>query len=405
MMKEMPSKAGEGNHHYYFPKFPNSNPADTAPFKVSEHYVGVYAVKWYTNMEGNFFKQRMASGTCALTLSTESYEVSLGTYDLKDGSHLAPFFNQPILANRMFRGGLLTVKVFARAIEKDTVLGGLLIDVAKASLGVVSVAVAAASATGPQAVLLAAGQSLTTGVKNMLNQKSEGVTILNDSGVSVTLDPTKQLKGSENYLLIHRGAELDENKLEVRKDEKGNLEMMYGDAPLDDGAWILFLLRREDKYGNTRPWDEEAEKAQTDVDNLMRKWLANGITKEQVEGNLRPRGADPPNVADQVLKVIVKITEDYVLARREANSKAGKLMASLKLAQAAAQQDNPQKYFTEMEDTESKLSKGLEPPKPAAMAIRQVVEEIAVTRQETFVGPPPKLEGDVLWQRLQYVKD
>jgi len=150
--------AGRGDHHYFLLKSTDADKADNAGLEAFQHYLGVDAVRWYVNKQSNILKDRMASGTVQVGLAgNEVYEVGLGTYELKGGARTAPVFARPILPNRVFQGGAISLKTFVRTMKQDTLLGGLLRDMSKASLEVVSGAIGAATATGPLPMLVAAG--------------------------------------------------------------------------------------------------------------------------------------------------------------------------------------------------------------------------------------------------------
>mgnify|MGYP007112110211 CR=1 FL=1 len=131
-----------------------------------------------------------------------------------------------MLPNRIYPGDKITLRIYLRAIQQDTLLGGLLREMSKASLDVIAGAVGAATATGPMAVLLAAGASLTSGVREILNQGRRGLTILDPEGLEITLSAA-DLRGPETYLLIHRGMNLAASQFRLAGNGNNITDVLY----------------------------------------------------------------------------------------------------------------------------------------------------------------------------------
>lgn len=380
-------EAGDGEHHYYLLKAPVASP-DRAPLEARQHYLGIDAVRWYVNKKSNFFRDRMASGTVQLLLANnETYEVGLGIYELKAGARTAPVFSRLILPNRVFRGGGITVKAFVRAIQRNTLLGELLVDMARASLSVVAGAVQGVTVAGPPVALLAAGKSLTEAVSKILQQGDHGLTVFDQSGVDVTLLPNRLL-GPENYLLLHRGAELDSARLSLRENQ-GELEVLFDDDLLDDGAWVLFRIRREDKYGGPRPWEDEARNVRNELDELMDRYDLGGKTKEEVKAELTPN-ADKPTLADRVLAVISQIRKDYALAEREAVEHSGELRAFLELAQDSVNKPKKGFYSSQRQAWARSLAEGAGPPPLLRRILAAEAAHIGSDRSVTLAPDVPR---------------
>ena len=393
----MVTEAGKGEHHYYVLKPANFEEQDTDALEVRKHYLGIDAVRWYVNEQGNFFRDRMASGTVQLSLADEMYEVGLGTYQLEAGARTAPVFDRAILPNRRFRGGRITFKIFVRAIQSDTVLGGLLRELANVSLDVAIGAVGAATAAGPMAVLLTAGTNLAGGVKKVLSDGKNAVTVFDPEGVDVNFRAA-DLKGPVNYVLVHRGAELDAGDLSLTRE---NSDVVYKGNPLDDGAWILFRLRREDRYASPRPWDDEARHFRGEMKDVMDRFSLGGISLEDSRNALTPTRGFPPNLADRLMDVVAKIRNDYVLAEAEATLKAGMLISLLKLAQRAVNENNAQKYNAESEVMASCISEGREPTREVADAFSVEARDMANARANAEAAP--ELYGENLWSTMRRI--
>lgn len=379
---EAATRAGEGDHRFFVLKREGAPTTDRATPEVGIHYIAVDAVRWFVNRQGNWWVDRQASGAAEVLLNNnEKYEIGLGTYELDQGARTAPVFKRPVLDNRVFLGGRLTLTVFVKAIEKHTLLGELLRNMSVASLNVVSGAIATATATGPQAALLAAGSSLTGGVKSILEKGSRPLTIFDPGGASLTIDLTT-LTGPENYILIHRGAALQKDRFAIKADPSGSVDVHYNGAPLDDGAWILFLVRRESTYGQTRPWYENARRIRADLDQLMRRWRSGGVTKDEVQKELTPQGSTPPTLADRIFAEMYIIQTDFVLAEKEGIREAGDLEARLMLAREAVKRDTVAYYFDELTKMESRLNAGMQPQTLPASAFTKAASELIRVRQK-----------------------
>jgi len=92
----MATEAGKGEHRVY--RIVPANP-DHDPLAANRHYLGVDAVAWFINKQSSWFADRMASGTLDISIANgvEKYQAALGTFDLKDGSHIAPVFDRPVV--------------------------------------------------------------------------------------------------------------------------------------------------------------------------------------------------------------------------------------------------------------------------------------------------------------------
>ncbi len=193
----MATEAGKGNADTYH--IIPENEDSSAAFELKKHYLKVDAVSWFLNKESNFFKTYIASGTLQIKLPNENYEVGLGTYKLDDGMKTAPIFNRPIIEDRVYLGGSLTVSVSTQAIKRDTLLSKILKDLSNSTVDVVTGAIQGATFAGPTASLLEVSKSLTSNIKEILNQGEKKIDIF-------SIENTFQLSkftGSENYILLH----------------------------------------------------------------------------------------------------------------------------------------------------------------------------------------------------------
>lgn len=274
----MNTKAGKGEHHVY-KIIPESD--DNLPLTAQTHYLGVDAVSWFLNKENSWFTNRMASGTIEISLSNgmERYKAALGTFELEGGSRIAPVFDRPVLMDRNYRGGGIGFTASLTAIKKDTVLAGVLKSAASASLGIVAGMVDTAAISGPAQILTTAGSQLINGVNQILSTNSEKHEALFDfNGLEFNIT-ANDIVGPEIYLLFHRGANLDENKLTIRYEGLTTIPT-YENKDLEDGAWLLLRLRRSSEYPNVRPWFAKRRSLKSRIKVLVDNVINEFQTKE-----------------------------------------------------------------------------------------------------------------------------
>lgn len=335
----MPTEAGNGEHHIYRIRIESS---DQIPLKPNEHYLGVDAVAWFMNKQSSWFNDRIASGTLDIKIQggVESYQAALGTFDLKGGSHYAPVFDRPVLQDRNYRGGPITLGASLSAIRKDTVVAGLLKSAANASLGVAAGMVQTATAAGPIHLIGAAGDELVKGVKTVLSQTGEKrEPIFDFQGLEKSFTPDTIL-GRETYVLFHRGAALPENSLRIHP--TGELSLPYvNDALLEDGAWLLLRLRRCSAYSGQRDWFDAARKLRAGLQDLITDVQSENVTPQQALDRLKPSATGNQTLYDEYARLRTIIRNDGVLTENEATLFAGQLTLALNTAKKAIENGTP----------------------------------------------------------------
>ncbi|HEY8503155.1 MAG TPA: hypothetical protein VIL46_01135, partial [Gemmataceae bacterium] len=338
------TEAGRGEHRVY----PIADPVEGDPGKLTarNHYVGVDAVAWFVNKQSSWFKDRVASGTLEIRLAggLESYQVALGTFELKGGSRTAPVFDRAVLPDRNYRGGALTFAASLTAIKKDTAVAGLLKSAADASLGVAAGMVATATLAGPAKLLAAAGADILGGVRTLLKDTGEKrEPIFDFSGLEFTVKP-EDIVGPRCYLLLHRGAELDGTKLKVRK--SGQLQLpFYEGAPLGDGAWLLLRIRRSDEYTGVREWFEAARAFRLRTAALVDDVASGLLPKDDALKEFQVSPGGDKTLLDEFVRLRGVIQTDGVLAEREAGYHVGQLRARLDAARRAITDGNKDLYY------------------------------------------------------------
>ncbi len=385
----MPTAAGKGDHHVY--RIMPSDVSDQTVLTAGNHYIGVDAVAWFINKADGWFTSSMASGTLDIRLSSglEKYQAALGTFELKGGAKVAPVFERPILPDRNFRGGPITIAASLTALKKDTVVAGLLKSAANASLKIVAGMVETAGIGGPAQLLTAAGEDLIGGVKKLLSdtaQKREP--IFDVSGIEYTIQPD-QVVGSHVFLLLHRGVTLSESDLKVRL--KGQLLLPFlGDTVLDDGAWLLLRIRRRDEYSGVRDWYERAKALRGKIRTLVQDAASGVLPKAKALDLLNPSATGDVSVFDEFSKLRTIILNDGVLSEREAGLNVGQLNAMLTAAREAINQGAAEIFSSEMEKMRDALLSGDQIPGDVGKAFVRGVQSLAETR---LASVPRRVRG------------
>lgn len=403
----MAMEAGKGEHHVY--RILSPDPNDQAKLTAGNHYIGVEAVAWYINKESSWFSDRMASGTLEIKLSNglEKYQAALGTFELTSGSKTAPVFERPVLNARNYRGGAITFAAMLTAIKKDTIVGGLLKSAANASLGIVSGMVETATLAGPVKLLTAAGEDLISGVQKVLSDTGEKrEPIFSFNGLEYSLQPDFVI-GPETFLLLHRGANLEEKKLKVVSD--GQLLMpSYDNKILDDGAWLLLRIRRADEYTGVREWFDARRSLRGKVEDLVKDVTNGFLTKDEGLAQLKPSTSGDKTVLDEYFRLRSIIRNDGVLSEREAGLCAGQLNTAIVAAKNAITQNNPEILMASINIVTDALAKGERVRGALGEAFEAEATSLAASRsfsivKDTNARRVANLSGNELFASMKYM--
>jgi hypothetical protein len=376
------TEAGVGEHRAYA-----IVPADGEPLALTadRHYLGVDAASWFVNASSSWLKDRMAAGTLTISLASgdEKYEVALGLYELREGARVAPVFDRPVLPERVFRGGTITVKALISGVARDTRLAGLIKSTAAASLGVVGSMVQTAGTAGIQAPLAQAGAALVGGVRELLETGDQKLQLFDPSGLELTLRGD-QVLAREQFLLFHRGASLNRTRLSVTDDGEVATPCYDGD-PLEDGVWLLLRLRRADEYPIERPWLQSMRQWMTRLSGLVDDVRNAAVAAETALRALSTIAApgDTATMYDAYRKVRDEVLGDGALTQVEASCYAGSISALLNCAVTAIREQRFDSYAEEVAHLSAGAKSG-EPPDPTA--------EQAFRREYAAAGavrPPP----------------
>jgi hypothetical protein len=350
------TKAGEGEHHVY-PIAVDSK--DNSRLEAEKHYIGIDAVAWFINKTSTWFSDRIASGTLDITLAggLEKYQTALGVFELKSGSKTAPVFVRPVLPDRRYRGGPITIAAALTATKGDTAVAGMLKSAASASLGLVAGIVQTASITGPAKLLEAAGNDLVSGVKKMLADTGKKREALFDfSGLEFNMQP-EQWVGSENFVLLHRGAKLNQAELAIGR--YGDLLLpTWNSQPLEDGAWLLLRLRKSTQYSGYREWFDTAKKWRGKLSALLDDVQLEIVSYESALKRLQPSSTGNQTLFDEYSQLRTLIANDGVLTELEAAGRAGMLRAALQSAFDAIKKQDPSIFRSDLENLAQSLLQG-----------------------------------------------
>jgi hypothetical protein len=384
----MSTPAGKGEHHVYriAPAVAPGAPRLTA----RQHYLGVDAVAWFINKGSSWFSDRVASGTLDITLASgEEYQAALGTFGLRGGARTAPVFQEPVLPDRNFLGGPIRLNASLTALKNDTAVATMLKSAAGASLGIIAGMVQTATASGPAKILSAAGREIVGGVKKVLSdtgQKREA--IFDFTGLKYAMQPG-QLVGDGVYLLFHRGAALDEDRLAVR--QEGQLLLPFlGDAPLDDGAWLLLRLRRSDEYSGVREWYGATRSLRGKIEALVNDVEAGVVSKEDAHKLLRPSGSGDATVFDEFVRLRSIVYNDGVLTEREAGLLVGQLNAAIVAARKAIAAARAVEFDEGLKRLQTALSTGRPLAGPVGSAFLDGFVGLSVARGRKPSVPKPE---------------
>lgn len=384
-------KAGEGEHQTFLV---HGNDDDQVVLTPQKHYLAIDAVSWFVNLDSSWFRERLATGTLSVKIgSAESYHVALGLYELKGGARTAPVFDRPVLPERVFRGGPVTVQAVISGLSKTTGIGKLLQGIADAALGVVGTMVQSASLAGPSQVLSSAGSALVGGVRELLNTQDAKLRLFDPTtGIEKTLSPT-ELHGRTNYLLLYRGAQLDAGSVAVS--QMGTFEQpLYQGQPLDDGVWLLLRLRRTLEYPAEPAWLKRLEIWIAAVQQLADNLGAGALSADQARNRLNMGGDAAPSLYDTYQQLTTAILSDAQLTVTESGSYAAVLRATRLLALRLVNGGNPEEFEAAM--TQVRTGTLTDPELRAA--VTQAAADAARARAATVPSLAPMgVLGDAQW--------
>lgn len=322
------TRAGEGEHSVYRLVAPNSDVL--GPIRENEEYLALDACSWFVNESESWFQKRTASGTLRIGISAgaEQYDAALGTFDLANGTRVAPIFDRSVLPNRRYIGGSISISVALRSLKRDTALTTILKRAASASLGIVAGMVETASHAGPRQMLSSAGGELVKGISEALSGSSEGQEpLFAGDGIECTIAP-ERFDRREMYLLLHRGSSLDPEGLRVGRAGEMHL-VSHNGAMLDDGVWILLRLKRSQRYSGYRGWSDAEHALLGRLDDI-RDTVAAGLTSPAEALAQLKSGADGhETVFDQFVSTRQMIREDGVLTVGEVREKCAELTQAM----------------------------------------------------------------------------
>jgi hypothetical protein len=416
----MATEAGKGEQHIY--KIVPPAGSDQAKLTAGCHYVSIDAVSWFINKQALWFSERIASGTLDIKMSAgaENYPVALGVFNPPAGARTARVFEKPILADRNYRGGPLSISAVFSSVKRDAASIATLKSAASASLSVVEGMIETAAISGPAGILAAAGREITGAVlKFLADPILKRDAFLDFSGMDFYLRP-EAMVGPEIFVLFHRGAELKEAGLSVKtgvdRDKPGltskrlsdTLIPYYESAPLEDGAWLMIRIRRSDEYSGMRAWYTDAARLRNRVKSLVDDVKAGSIAKDDGLAQLKPSGTGDQTVLDEFFRLRPIIYNDGVLSEREAGAQVGLLYTAIMAAKDAIKKVNPELLTSAFSRVSASLSKGKSVDGEIGEAFAEQVALVANVRKsfiarDTSPSRIAKLTGEELFSTMQYL--
>jgi hypothetical protein len=325
---DYPKVAGEGGFHVY--SIPSTIGGDLTPLTAGIHYLGVDAVSWFVNKESTWYSNHMATGILQIALSNgiEQYQAALGTFGLSGGAKVAPVFSAPVLNERNYVGGSIKITATISDIKKDNALALMLKSAADASLGIVSGMVSTATLAGPAAVLGGAGSSLINSIKGILSSTAvQSNPLFSEPGIVIDIDPTSLL-GPESFLLFHRGSELAQDKLALKK--TGLVTTInYDNKELVDGVWLLVRVFVKKAYTGVRDWYQDVRKYKASLLDLVMKVQAGALPKDSALSQLASSTAGNKTLLDELFRLSAIISSDGVITLGEAINRISELNKDL----------------------------------------------------------------------------
>lgn len=308
------TEAGRGDSNLYVIK--TGSDGAPSPLVPQQCYVSIDAASWFVNKQSSWNRDRVATGTLDVTIDS-TYRVALGSFALEDGMRTAPIFDRPVIPERAYVGGPITLGAFLTGIARDTVLTKLLKSAADTSLGIVAGMVESAGVAGPMSILSGAGESLIGGVQDVLKNSAKDREPYFDqsAGMEKTFGP-EDFTSDVSYILLHRGRQLN-GTIEV--DDHGATSIpTYQGQFLRDGAWLLLRLRVTKTYSGVRPWFDDAQVFRHVLKNLVSDVHDGNTDAAEALKSLKPTaGAKGKTIGDAHVALRSRIVSDKVLTEAE----------------------------------------------------------------------------------------
>ncbi|MBB4080539.1 hypothetical protein GGR28_003173 [Lewinella aquimaris] len=391
----MNTNAGEGSPHTFHLR---SNSEDTTPpFEARKHYVRIDAISWFVNKEGNFLKNFISSGTLTIKIANEVFDLGLGTFDLSKGMKVAPIFNRPIIEDRVYNGGDLTVSTSLGAIKRDTLLNKILKDLGKSTIEVANGAITNATIAGPAGALLSVGTSLTNSITEILNKGEKKV----DFAIIEDTYQLSKLQGNENFILLHRGADIQKENFKLEYSGTHKVNLLYNDKPFEDGVWILLRISRVDHYSGVRPWFHKARETRTLIQNLIDNYSLGGLSREVALRQLTLSEQDSDNVVFRIMELISIIRNDFVLSFRDAMVASSEFLTLLRNARIAIEASDVNEFNERNKTFYASIKDDKEPNKQILDVLTEEFDALKF-RDKKLMARTTSLEENDLWRSLKH---
>jgi hypothetical protein len=339
---DMLTAVGDDHFHVYI------IPDKTSPrvsLGIDEQYLGIDVNSWYVNKESNWirdlFSSHMATGSLSIDLGGQKFHAVLGTFELNSGATIAPIFNKPVLQDRVYMGGSISLKVNLAAIKRDNAIATILKRAAKASLHVTNSMVKIGAAE-PLQILTSAGEELISGIQDLLDSPDqEKKPLFSSNGLEVTLQPSR-IEYSDTYLLFHRGSNLDKTRLSIEGEPSP--KPTYDGQLLEDGTWLLILLRCHDYYSGRRDWYDQLKELNGKIQNLILDYASDVKGKKDCLAQFKPSPDGNKTLYDDFSQLRDTIRSDKVISSRQGTSYVTLITFRLDIARRAIKQENAELF-------------------------------------------------------------
>ncbi|HEX3625144.1 MAG TPA: hypothetical protein VH280_06950 [Verrucomicrobiae bacterium] len=348
------ASGGNGDASYYILR---NTSGDNTKFDQQNDYVRIDAVSWFVNKQGNWIKSVIASGSVSITVDGTAYSFPLGGYALAKGAKTAPIFELPLIPTTPWDGSPITFGAKLVGLRNDTTFGAILQQLANTAVSYGSAALGTASFMTAYPGLSQVSSSLTQTADSLVQKLgSDEVPIFDQtSGIAATLY-SQELYGNQFFILFYKGRQLDQSRLDISTNDSGVQEVLENGKKLQDGAWILFRVTRENNYAGPRPWTDQLNQALNQLDVQMKLFQADPTTGDTVIKSLQNTGQNtgkPQSLGDQFTFIGNLINQDMALTEKQRLAELTRVGLYPTFAKKAIQGNNAEGFFNDVATLEN----------------------------------------------------
>jgi hypothetical protein len=377
---------GNGDASYYVLR---NAATDNTKFDQQNDYVRIDAVSWFVNKQGNWIKSVVASGSVSITVDGTAYSFPLGGFALAKGAKTAPIFELPLIPTTPWDGSPITFGAKLVGVRNDTTFGAILQQLANTAVSYGSSALGTASFLTAYPGLSQVSSSLTQTADSLVQKLGADQVPIFDatSGIAATLY-SQELYGNQFFILFYKGHKLDQSSLNISTNDSGVQEVLENGKELQDGAWILFRVTREDDYAGPRPWTDQLNQALNQLNVQMKLFQAapDPTTGDTIINSLQNTGQNtgkPQSLGDQFTFIGNLINQDMALTEKQRLAELTRVGLYPTLAKKAIQNNNADNFFNDVATLENPAQTA-NPPAFITNAIAEVVAKQANVLKQSF---------------------